>query len=87
VLLAAIARHAWTFAGSGEFNAHVGRCVELTLHHNPLCRGWHSEGPACDFYAATFERLFRALVHPRAQVVEVSCEACGADACRFEVRW
>ncbi|WP_235823343.1 4-vinyl reductase [Azohydromonas sediminis] len=43
--------------------------------------------PACDFYAATFERLFRALVHPRASVAETACEACGDDACRFEVRW
>ncbi len=39
--------------------------------------------PLCDYYAATFERLFRALVHPRAVVVETACEACGADACRW----
>jgi divinyl protochlorophyllide a 8-vinyl-reductase len=87
VLLAAITRHAWTFAGSGEFSAKMGRGVQLTLRNNPLCRGWHSEVPACDFYAATFERLFSELVHHRARVVELSCEACGSDACRFEVHW
>lgn len=87
VLLAAITRHAWTFAGSGEFSAVPGRPVVLTIRDNPMCRGLASDVPACDFYAATFERLFRELVHPRARVVETACEACGDEACRFEVRW
>ncbi len=87
MLLGAITRHAWTFAGSGEFTATAGRPVRLTIRDNPMCRGLQSDVPACDFYAATFERLFRALVHPDARVVEVACEACGDDACRFEVRW
>jgi divinyl protochlorophyllide a 8-vinyl-reductase len=43
--------------------------------------------PVCDYYAATFEGLFRALVHPAARVVETECEACGAPACIFEARW
>jgi divinyl protochlorophyllide a 8-vinyl-reductase len=87
VLLGAITRHAWTFAGSGAFSAVPGRPVRLTIRDNPMCRGLRSDVPACDFYAATFERLFRALVHPQARVVETACEACGDDACRFEVRW
>ncbi|WP_119354724.1 bacteriochlorophyll 4-vinyl reductase [Azohydromonas sediminis] len=87
VLLGAIRRHAWTFAGSGEFMAQPGRPVRLTIRDNPMCRGITSDVPVCDFYAATFERLFRALVHRRAEVVEVGCEACGDGACRFEVRW
>lgn len=87
VLLAAITRHAWTFAGSGRFSARAGRPVVVQIRHNPLCRGMVADTPACEFYAATFERLFRALVHPRTQVVETHCEACGDDACRFELRW
>ncbi|MCI1190489.1 bacteriochlorophyll 4-vinyl reductase [Calidifontimicrobium sp. SYSU G02091] len=87
VLLGAITRHAWTFAGSGEFVAEAGRPVRLAIRDNPMCRGLASDVPACDFYAATFERLFRALVHPRASVVETACEACGDDACHFAVRW
>jgi len=86
VLLGAITRHAWTFAGSGAFTAVPGRPVKLTIRDNPMCRGLTSDVPACDFYAATFERLFRVLVHPRATVVETACEACGDDACRFELR-
>ncbi len=87
VLLAAISRHAWTFAGSGRFAARVGRPVVLTLRNNPLCRSLVTAAPACDYYAATFERLFRSLVHPRAEVREITCEACGDFECRFEIHW
>lgn len=87
LLLKAVSRHAWTFAGSGEFSSTVGRPVVLTIRHNPLCRGLQSDVPACDYYAAVFERLFRALVHRDTQVREVACEACGDAACVFELTW
>jgi divinyl protochlorophyllide a 8-vinyl-reductase len=96
VLLRAIGAHAWTFAGSGRFEVRAGgwraasrggRPVRLVLHDNPTCRGIHAEEPACAYHAAVFERLFTTLVHPRARVVESTCAAAGADACRFEVRW
>jgi divinyl protochlorophyllide a 8-vinyl-reductase len=86
-LLAAIRRHAWTFAGSGRFMAEAGMPVKLTVIGNPLCRGTPAREPSCWYYAATFECLFRALVHPRANVVEAGCEALGGEACVFEVRW
>lgn len=90
VLVAAITRHAWTFAGSGEFSAPPSRNdarVLLQIRGNPLCRGLRSGVPACDYYAATFERLFQVLVHRDARVRETACEACGDEACRFELRW
>lgn len=87
VLLQAIGRHAWTFAGSGQFQAVAGRPCVLTIRDNPLCRGVASAHPACDFYSATFERLFQVLVHPAVQVVETQCEARGDPVCRFELRW
>jgi divinyl protochlorophyllide a 8-vinyl-reductase len=87
VLLQAISRHAWTFAGSGVFRARAGRPCVVTIADNPLCRGVRSATPACDFYAATFERLFQVLVHPKVQVVETDCEARGDPLCRFELRW
>ena len=87
VLLSAIRRHAWTFAGSGEFTAQACQPVVLTIRGNPMCKGATLAQPGCDFYAATFERLFRVLVHAQARVVETDCEACGDAACRFEVRW
>ena len=87
LLLSAIGKHAWTFAGSGSFTARAGRPVVLTIRGNPMCVGQTSDEPMCDFYAATFERLFRALVHPQSVVTETACEACGDEACRFELRW
>jgi divinyl protochlorophyllide a 8-vinyl-reductase len=87
VLLAAIHRNAWTFVGSGRFSARAGRPWLLHIHGNPLCQGLLAGAPACDFYAATFEGLFRALVHREARVVEVACEACGDAECRFEIHW
>jgi len=40
-------------------------------------------GVGCDFYAATFERLFARLVQARARVVEISCHAMGGSDCTF----
>jgi divinyl protochlorophyllide a 8-vinyl-reductase len=87
VLLIAIGKHAWTFAGSGQFSSQVTGFALLTIRDNPLCRGMRTDVPACDFYAATFERLFQVLVHRQTRVREVQCEAQGDDACRFELRW
>jgi divinyl protochlorophyllide a 8-vinyl-reductase len=87
VLLAAITRNAWPFVGSGRFTVQPGRPWILRITGNPLCRGLVADVPACDFYAATFQSLFAALVHPRSQVTEVACEACGDPECRFEIRW
>lgn len=86
-LLAGIRGHAWTFAGSGAFTAEAGRPTRLAIADSPLCRGVHSEDPVCDYYSATFERLFRELVHPDVRVAELACGAQGAEACRFEARW
>ena len=96
VLLKAIARNAWTFTGSGEFSATLAPWlggagqppVQLHIRHNPLCQGLHSSAPACDYYAATFERLFQVLVHPaHARAGGGPARACGDAECRFELRW
>lgn len=87
VLLAAVSRHAWTFAGSGHFTARPGRPVRLRIEDCPLCRGAESDEPLCEFYSATFEHLYRALVHPDATGRQSACQASGAPACEFEIRW
>jgi divinyl protochlorophyllide a 8-vinyl-reductase len=86
-LLAAIARNAWTFAGSGAFEFRAGNPSRMSLTGCPLCRGANAVAPLCDYYAATFERLFRKLVSSRATVREAECQAAGAGACVFEARW
>jgi divinyl protochlorophyllide a 8-vinyl-reductase len=84
-LARAIGRHAWTFSGSGAFHFEPGLPCVLSIAGCPLCRHIRAQTPACDYFAATFERIFRELVSPRARVTETACQALGAPACRFEV--
>jgi divinyl protochlorophyllide a 8-vinyl-reductase len=86
-LLAAIARHTWTFAGSGEVVFQPGHPVAVTIARCPACRGERAGIMLCDYYAKTFERLYGQLVHPRSVVRETACIARGDDSCRFEIRW
>lgn len=86
-LLAAIGKHSWTFAGSGIVRTRAGPPVTIAIEQCPMCRDVVGEGPACAFYAGTFERLFRELVAARASVAEVACGATGAPRCVFEIRW
>jgi divinyl protochlorophyllide a 8-vinyl-reductase len=87
LLCAAIRRHAWTFVGHGAFAVRPGNPVRLAVAGCPLCRGARLDRPGCDYFAATFERLFRRLVHRRARVTEVACEAMGDAACVFGVAY
>jgi divinyl protochlorophyllide a 8-vinyl-reductase len=87
ILLKAIERNAWTFAGSGHFQVNHRPSLTLTITNSPLCREAQSAHPVCDYYAGTFQRLFQVLVHPKTQVTETQCAATGAAHCVFEVRW
>jgi len=88
VLLAAIRRNAWTFVGSGHFTATSGLALaRLSVEGCPLCCDLTATTPRCDYFAGTFEHLFRSLVHPVSEVEESSCMANGALACIFEIRW
>ncbi len=95
LLVLAIGRHAWTFAGSGQFAAlflphALGKGaphLRFSITGCLVCRGAEASQPACAYYAATFERLFRKLVHRGANVVESRCEACGDSSCEFDIRW
>ena len=87
LLLGAIRRHAWTFCGSGHFHARAGRPIMISIENCPICRGANAARPQCEYYAATFSRLFTRLVHRRIRVRETACQACGADQCRFEIDW
>ena len=87
LLLVAILKNAWTFAGSGTFEAHGWYPVTITIRNNPLARGRSADAPVCDYYTATFEQLFRRLVDPAITVEETTCEAKGDKACTFVLRW
>lgn len=79
LLLAAIARSAWTFAGSGAVRVTPGDPAVIEIAANPIAT------PGCPWHRAVFEGLFRALVTPAARVAETACTARGAPACRFEI--
>jgi len=87
ILLKAVAKHAWTFSGSGQFGFETGRPVRVTITGCPICRGAVADTAVCHFYTGCFQRLFRVLVSARTEVAEVQCQATGADACVFEMRW
>ncbi|NHB76972.1 bacteriochlorophyll 4-vinyl reductase [Rhodobacter calidifons] len=85
VLTRAIARHSWTFAGTGAFRVEGGRPLVLSVARNPLVAGWRAEVPQCIWHVAVFRRLYGRLVWPEVRVTEVACCACGDAACRFEI--
>jgi divinyl protochlorophyllide a 8-vinyl-reductase len=86
LLLKAVERHAWTFAGRGFFRWKTTPAgFELTLENGPVSRSIRAPEPVCDFYRATFETLFRALAGPAIRVEETACAAQGAAHCTFRV--
>lgn len=88
VLIKAMGRHAWTFAGAGRFEGEAGRPTRLTIENGPIqAASPGAAEPVCGYYAATFEHLFRTLVARRATVRETACQATGAPACVFTVEW
>jgi len=88
VLLGAVARHSWTFAGGAEFRVAPGNPTRVALRGCAICKGGaRSEGMVCDFYGAALERLFRELVHPNARAEQTLCAARGDAECSFELRW
>ena len=86
ILSKAIAKHAWTFCGSGGFRLAQGVPPVFAIRDNPVVRGEVSEVPLCHWHAAVFERLFTAICGTGWQVVETTCCAQGARACRFDLR-
>ena len=81
VLSKAIAKNAWTFAGSGQFTLRgPGR---FAIAANPLVAGERSDHLLCHWHAAVFEQLFRVLVDDRLRARETACCACGDTACVF----
>lgn len=84
LLSRSIARHAWTFAGSGRFRAATPWRFEIA--DNPFVRGESSDTPLCAWHAAVFERLYDVLVAPGCRCLETACGAQGGNGrCRFEI--
>lgn len=88
LLLPAIAKHSWTFSGSGTFHYLATHPSQLSIIGCPICQGGKTDMPMCHYYTATFQQLFTKLVSKRCRAQEISCQAHGAaPSCTFEIRW
>ena len=86
LLLLAISRHTWTFAGTAHVHIHYGATATLSMRGCPMCRGLRATAPDCHYVAATLEHLAQRLADAAYEVVETTCEAQGGTACTFEFR-
>lgn len=84
LLVRAIARHAWTFAGSGVFTAHVKAwrrpTIQLEIRSNPLA----TDG--CPWHQAVIARLFSTILQHPVDITHHTCCARGNECCRWEIR-
>lgn len=87
ILLRAIGKHAWTFVGSGSFTVERGPPVVVTITGGPLRAAGSAAGGVAAYYAATFEALFRSLVHPRTSVAALRRATEATAACAFALSW
>lgn len=85
MLLGAIGKHAWTFAGSGQFSYRLGQAPLLALEDCLTARGHAGDSPSCTFYQAAFQGFLTTLIDPRLRVREERCAACGATRCEFRI--
>lgn len=85
LLVRAIAKHAWTFAGSGTFGVISTSPVVLEIAKNPLAARRHYVRPSCHWHVAVFAALFSILLRKRYSAHEVTCCSAGAAACRFSI--
>ncbi|MBB5689862.1 bacteriochlorophyll 4-vinyl reductase [Roseomonas alkaliterrae] len=86
ILLAAMARHAWTFAGSGRFEVLGGAAPRFALRGGALLRGGSADA-ARAYLAATFEGLFQALTGASARVGARASVSADGPVLLFDLFW
>lgn len=79
LLLQAIARNAWTFAGSGHCETEFGECPSIKITNNPLIM------PGGLWHAAVLQRLFERLVASGTEVQHTSDSDPQTRHCRFDI--
>jgi divinyl protochlorophyllide a 8-vinyl-reductase len=79
LLLRAIVRNAWTFAGSGHCTAKHGDPTKVEIIANPIAM------PDCVWHKAVFAELFKTLIGGPMHICHTDCCLRGAAACRFEL--
>ena len=78
LLLFAISKNAWTFAGSGDFSYTTGRTPVITV------KVTHPTLPVVgNFYLGTFTKLLRELVNPDTKIETSITGESGNITCRY----
>jgi divinyl protochlorophyllide a 8-vinyl-reductase len=85
LLLMAISKHAWTFAGSGKFSFHLGRGPWLSIGKPVNHDTAGIAAVLCRYYCGAFTQMLRRVVSPRIGLRETSCQARGGDACVYQI--
>lgn len=82
LLMKAISRNAWTFAGQARVETGADW---ILIHTNPICQGGLGFS-CCEWHVAVFLRLFQTLVDPRIHIYETHCTGQGSEGCRFTIQ-
>jgi divinyl protochlorophyllide a 8-vinyl-reductase len=85
MMLTAIGKNSWTFAGSGTYTFTTGSKPQIFIQNTILRHAVEADRPACSYYRGAFETLLKTLVSKRLEVEEVECGAAGADRCVFNL--
>jgi divinyl protochlorophyllide a 8-vinyl-reductase len=80
ILLKAISKHAWTFAGTGRVSYTTGSPASITIADNPIATSL-----GCVWHAAVFETIFGTLIRGQVRVRETCCHAGADHRCTFEI--
>lgn len=85
LLLLAISKHAWTFAGSGKFSFHLGRAPWISIG-KPVDHDTSAIAAVlCRYYCGSFTQMLRRVVSQRIELRETSCQARGGEACVYQI--
>jgi divinyl protochlorophyllide a 8-vinyl-reductase len=79
LLLNAVQKHAWTFAGTGICRVRPGQPALVSIMNNPLTM------PGGVWHVGVFEALFRSLIHPATRVSHCAAKEQGHTVCQFRI--
>lgn len=86
LLLPAMQRHTWTFAGSGVFAYDLTPTPSLSIANGSLFDTPAMAAAMCAYYRGAFEQMFRKLICPQATLRELECQARGDRRCRYVIQ-
>jgi bacteriochlorophyll 4-vinyl reductase len=77
----------WGKSTVSDFDSK-GRSVTLYTKNNPLVRGVTASRPVCHYIKGFYKGFSTVAFDSNSvAVVEVECEAMGAERCKFKIRW